>query len=319
MKAIQFAKCLFLLGSILSFTSCEREAENIFNMFEGVKVTFHDGGPYSVVENTVLNDGDSVRIYFTIASEHEDMFKVVVDSSTINGQPGERTILTKESERRSYSGVIKHKMKRDGKMTFRFFALNRLDNYIGDGYTSITVEGRPSYVHLPRRRLYDPEVGNAEKPSFYSIGEGVAYSYEEAQAHADKIDFAVYTIPDERQQHLDRLAYNFYSLDVEENPVPEFDISGWEKRATLFSAPIGGGRSTFEQVLISASAIEEEAKKRQINLKEIKTSEWDKALGPDNLVYFLTPEGKYGAIFVHQNTKDRDSKEYVSISTKMQK
>lgn len=320
MKNIRIKTFLVVGLTILLSASCRKEAENIFTMFGGVTVTFHDDSPYSVVDYKLVNDGDSVHISFTIASEEEDMMKVVVDSTRGNGQTGQREILTKEHERRSYSTVLKHKMNRDGKMTWRIYALNRLNNYIGDGYTSVTVEGAPSYTHLPNRRIYAPIPEVTDLSSFYSISQGSAFSYIEGGANSAHIDFGLYVLSDTRPEpNLGRAAYNIYSINVPENPFPPYDISGWDKRNTLFSRPITNGSNTFNNVLVSSSTIETEAKQHTIDLLQTSITQWDQALAAGNLVYFLTPEGKYGAIFVNQVATDFNGRWFLNISTKTQR
>ncbi|MCA5004702.1 hypothetical protein [Sphingobacterium bovistauri] len=319
MKKIQLIKMLSLMfiGSSLTI-SCVKDQQNIFNMFDDLSVEFMDKGTNSFTTDGVLNDGDSAYIHFRVISQ-EEMTKISVDSTLGNGQIGKREIILKQNEKNSYSGVIKHKMKRDGKITFRIYAYNRLNQYIGDGYKSITLEGKPSYIHLPNRHLYAPFEGDNTRKSFYSILDGTVYDYTGGKANSSKIDFGVYTLLDTRPTHINRFSYNLYSINVTPNPNPTLDISDWEKRTTLFSAPITSSASTFTNVLVSSSTIETEAKKRAINLTKTSVTDSDKGLAAGNMVYFLTPEGKYGALYVNQVTTDTQGFRYLSISTKIQK
>src|SRR5690606_9852304 len=156
---MKIIKLIPLVAILLAFNACKVESENLYTMFDDVKVTFQKNSEYAIVEDAVVNDGDSVHIYFTITSAKEDMMSVVVDSTNGTGIGSIVTIPTSENERRSFSGVRKFKMQRDGKMTFRFYAMNEKNVYIGDGYTSITVDARPSYNLFADRRLYAPVEG----------------------------------------------------------------------------------------------------------------------------------------------------------------
>ncbi|TJZ62151.1 hypothetical protein FAZ15_06480 [Sphingobacterium olei] len=305
--------------TLATLSSCSVESENIFTMFKDVNVTFHDDSPYAVTDYKRVNDGDSVHISFTISSANKDMIKIVVDSTRGNGagQVATREFATKEHERRSYSGKIKFKMARDGKTTFRIWALDDKNIYIGDGYKTVTVEGTASYTHLASRTVYAPW-GGGDVNTFYSLGKGRSFNYAEGQANSADIDFGIYVLSDTRPAHLNRAAFNLYSISTPVNPLPEYDISSWEKRETLFSAPITGSLSTFNDVLASSSMIEQEAKKRTINLTHTNVTNWDSALGPGCMVYFLTPEGKYGALLVNQTSADFDRRPYLAISTKVQ-
>lgn len=327
MKSLKILPLLLLV--VLSF-SCKKEAENIFTMFRGVNVTFEDRGPHAIVENTVLNDGDSVNIYYTITSEDKDMFTVAIDSTEGNGNVERRNIVTKENERRSYSGVIRHKMQRDGKTTFRIYALNEENNFLGDGYTSITVEGRPSYIHLANRKIYthvtrvetgqnvDEGVVTGERKTFLSLTTGETFNYEEAAANSGKVDLGIYRLTDYSEANYGTPVYNLYSTNVAENPLPELDMNGWEKRNTLFSAPITGASGTFVDDLVSSTMIQKNAEEEDVDLTHSEINSAGKGFSPGNMFYFLTPEGKYGAIYVNQLSMDEVGA-YLSVGIKIQK
>lgn len=320
MKKINIKRILPFFFALLAFSACKVESENIFNMFDGVKVTFHNNSQYAIVEDAVVNDGDSVHIYYTVTSANEDMMAVVVDSTNGTGTYSQREILTTESERRSYSGVVKFKMQRDGKMTFRFYAKNDKNVYIGDGYTSITVDGAPSYTLFADRKLYAPVEGE-DNPSFLSLTTGQTYSYDEASAVSDQIDFGIDTIFDNRTAYSTFLVYNLYALTVDEYPVPYYDVSGWTRRETKFSTPVTASNAytTFTRTLVSASRIEEQASNQAINREQTDGVQYTQGLAAACMIYFRTPEGKYGAMYVNQATRDQQGRRYVSVDIKIQK
>lgn len=317
---MKIAKLIPLFVMLLAFSACKKESENIFTMFDDVEVTFHNNSQYAIVEDAVVNDGDSVHIYFTITSAEEEMMAVVVDSTNGTGTWSTRQILMTGSDRHAYSGVVKFKMQRDGKMTFRFYALNDKNVYIGDGYTSITVEGAPSYTLFPDRRLYAPVEGE-DNPSFLSLSTGRTYSYSEAAAVSDQIDFGIDTIYDTRDDYANRLVYNLYALTVDEYPVPYYDVSGWTKRETKFSAPVTASNAytIFTRTLVSSNRIEEQASSQTINREQTDEVIYTEGLAAARMIYFRTPEGKYGAIYVNQATRDQQDRYYVSVDVKIQK
>jgi hypothetical protein len=308
--------------ALATLASCRVESDNIFNMFDDVKITYHNDSDYTVTDYRKYNDGDSVHISFTITSANRDMMKIVVESTTGNGGSNERNeVILQSNERRSYSGRLRLKMRRDGRATFRVFALDEKNVYMGDGYKSVTIEGAPSYTILADRKVYRPNADKPELPTFYAIAQGKAYTYAEGLANSSDIDFGIYARIDQTQANLGRLVFNLYSVSAEPNPYPAFDLSSWTKRRTLFSAPIrnaGGPSGIFNTTLVSSSRIEEEAKKQNINQTQTNLTEFTTALNAGTLLYFLTPEGKYGAVLINQSTVDAANNEYLSISTKIQ-
>ncbi len=312
----------FTVLMLTTLASCRVESDNIFNMFEDVSVTFHDDSEYAVTDYRKFNDGDSVHISFTITSANRDMMKIVVDATTGTGGSNQRTeVVLQSNERRSYSSRLRFKMRRDGRATYRIYALDEKNVYMGDGYKSVTIEGAPSYTILADRKVYKPNPDKPELPTFYAIAQGRTYTYTGGSANSSDIDFGIYTLVDQTQANQGRIVFNLYSLSAEPNPYPAFDVSNWMKRRTLFSAPIrnaGGPTGVFNLALVSSSRIEEEAKKQNINQTQTSSTEYATALNAGTMLYFLTPEGKYGAILINQSTVDAAANDYVSISTKIQ-
>lgn len=318
MNKIKITQIFSLFLALLFLGACKKEAESIFTMFDGLEVSFENKSEYAIVEDAVVNDGDSVHIYFTVTSKNEDMLAVVIDSTNGTGTWSTREIPTTEDERRSYSGVVKFKMQRDGEMTFRFYALNRINEYLGDGYTSITVKGATSYRHIANRRLYAPTEDGEDFASFMSLTTGEVFTYKEAQQASSKVDFGIDTLFDTRANNSTELVYNLYSPSVQEYPVPYYDLSGWEKRETLFSEPQYNVSNTFyTRTLVSASKIEEEALKVSIDQNQTYGLTSLQGLAPGTLLYFLTPEGKYGALYVAQSTTNTKGRPYINVNVKI--
>lgn len=314
----------FLCVGLLLLASCKKDAENIFNMFTDVTVTFKGDHPFSVTDYKLVNDGDSVYIDYTITSAKEDMFFLgveVVGATGSNGTSPTRTVtsITDPSERRSLSRVIKLRAQRDGKVSYRIYALNSKNIYIGDGYKRVTIDVRPSYNLISNRRIYAPDTTTRVNTSFYSFSRGQAFSFTDGQTNSANIDFGIWRRPDPRIDQAGQFIYNYYSLNAATNPFPTYDISTWTKRATVFSNPVTNHTNTFLFNLVSASTIEEQARTRTINVTSTNFTTWQAGLAPGNVIYFLTPEGKYGAFLVNAVTRDYDGKPYVNITVKMQK
>ena len=315
--------CLLTAG-MLAIASCKKESQNIFNMFTDVNVTYHGDHPFSVTDYKLENDGDSVYIDYTITSAKEDMYTVTVEVVGVAGNNGQNPVrtnnlVTDDSERRSYSRTLKLKAQRDGKTSYRIYALNEFGTYIGDGYKKVTVEANPSYTLIANRRIYAPDTVPGVNASFYSLLRGEAFSYTNGQANSADIDFGIWRREDPRPAQAGTFIYNYYSTSAPTNPFPLYDISTWTKRATLFSNPITNATNTFLLNLISSSIIETEAKKSTINVRSTNFTTWQAGLAAGSMVYFLTPEGKYGAILVTAVSRDYEGRPFLNINVKMQK
>ena len=299
-------------------TSCKKESENIFNMFTDVSVTYNGDHPLSVTDYKLVNDGDSVYIDYTIISAKEDMYFIVVEKSEGSKQEQQRSSIsiTDDSQRRTYSGRVKLKMLRDGKTSYRVYPMNKQNYFMGDGGKSVTIEVRPSYINIVNRRLFAPDTTTRVAPCYFSIKRGESFSYSNGKENSADIDFGLYrTWRVDQSTNKTIFTYNIYALNASPNPLGIYDINSWQKRAILFRAPVSGGTSVFTNTLSSSLSIEAEAKKTgSFNLKQTSA-----ALDGGFLIYFLTPEGKYGAIHVNAVTKDLNEKPYLDISVKVQK
>uniref|UniRef100_UPI00334203B7 hypothetical protein n=1 Tax=Pseudopedobacter sp. TaxID=1936787 RepID=UPI00334203B7 len=110
--------------------------------------------------------------------------------------------------------------------------------------------------------------------------------------------------------------YYLYTPIANPNPLTVYDISSWTtKRAVYFGTTSTNQTANFRtSLLVSSSLIEAEAKKKTFNLTKSSAK-----LATGNLIYFKTPEGKYGCVHINAITKDIEGKPYVDISVKVQK
>ncbi len=329
MKTRYINKLLIGLCLIL-FASCKKESANIFNMFDDVTVTFNNSDPRCVTDYKVINDKEEVWIDFTINSANEDMYSYVFEVSSGTVQATRYTIaITDPTKRRSFSAVIKLPNNtlfpaaalRDGKQSFRICALNEKGVYIGDGYKKVTVEVNPSFMIYANRDIYLPDTVAKSLPSFLSLTDATGFSYTNASANAGKIDFGIYRKPGSNSTvQTPTWVVNLYSLSVATNPLTVYDISGFSpKRATKFSQPVTGQANAFLTTAISGSSIETLAKARAITFNETTQVLPANGLAPGNAVFFLTPEGKYGMLYVNVVTADLQKRPYINVSIKVQR
>lgn len=318
MKIKNIQKLFLLALSVLLFTSCAKEAPNIFNMFTDVSVTYNNSDPRCVTDYKLINDKDEVWIDFTITSDKEDMYSYVIETSAGTQQPTRITTpITDGTKRRSFSFIYKIpvNLMRDGKQSFRVYPLNEKGIYMGDGYKKVTVEQNPSYVILANRDIYLPDTVAKVLPSFFSLSDGTGYSYTNGAANSAKIDLGIYRTPVINAQGIiTGYVYNIYNTSAPATTFPIYDVSTWTKRLTKFSAPVASQGTVFTNNAFSGSTIEALAKARTINLNATTTG-----IASTSAVFFQTPEGKYGMLYFFFFTSDLNKRPYCNVSVKIQK
>lgn len=318
MKSKYIYKSVLVLLSILILSSCSKEADNIFNMFDDVTVEFKNSDPRCVVDYKAINDNSEVWIDFTINSGKEDMYTVVVEKS-VNANLERTTYTLTAAERKSYSNVFKTTIQRDGVVSYRVFALNANGVFIGDGSKKVVVEQNPSYKIIPNKVIYFPDTVAKVLPSFISLRDGSTYSYTNAAANSANIDFGIYRTLYKDAQNNTRFAANLYNPTAA-SAFPIYDISGWAtKRATKFSAPSTSNAATvFANSCVSSSTIEAQAKTRTINLNATTGTTDATGVAAGMLIFFLTPENKYGVMLINSVTSDYDKRPLINVSIKIQ-
>jgi len=325
MKTKNIQKSLLIAISVILFTSCKKEAENIFTMFDDVTVTFNNSDPRCVTDYKLVNDKDEVWIDFTINSAKEDMYSYVVETSAGTQQPSRiTTVISDPTKRRSFSFIYKipntnYPALRDGKQSFRVYALNEKGIYIGDGYKKVTVEVNPSFMIYANRDIYLPDTVGKVLPSFFSLSDATSYSYSNGAANSAKIDFGIYRTMYKNAQNVTEYAVNLYNTSAPSTVFPIYDVSTWQKRLTKFSAPVASQNTVFLNSAISGSTIETLARAKTINLNNTSGLTVATGLNTNSAVFFLTPEGKYGMMVVNQVTADLQKRPYINVSVKVQR
>lgn len=317
-----------ILCSMLLLNSCKKEGDNIFNMFTDVTVEFHNNNPQNIVDHKVVNVGDEIWIDYTVTSNKEDMYTMnllEVGTSSPTKYP------LNESQRRSASGLIKLKAtNRTGRISYRLYPTDKTGIYLGDGYKTLTIDVNNDFTFTTERFLFppntilaNPNTGEVTHPifdpaaeSFLSLTTGETFSYSKGSANSSKIDLGLYRTLTARLNSTTKL-YDFtstdmiYSVGATPSPVPgnNFDVATWPtKRRTLFSALVSGGSTTFNNHKTGLS-ITDAAKKLGVNSTVAVAS-------GGSMYYFLTPEGKYGAILINNNGFDRVRGNYLNVFIK---
>lgn len=304
-------------STLLLFSSCAKDAPNIYDMFSDVSVTFLNESMYSVVDYKEVNDGDSVHINFTITSAREDMFAVCVRREG-QDNPVLQINLPDGVDKRTYTGVYKIQADRVGESKYRVYAINKQAQYIGDGYNAVKINVVPNFTFLTNREIYLPDSVTSDIPSYYSIKQGKSFSYANGQKVSADLDFGIYRTqaPEGDNNAILGHWYHLYSLSADPLFFDVFDISTWTKRETLFSNPANDANA-FRDKLISSSTIESTVGSKKVDLKETSRNSGN-SLKVGSVVYFKTPEGKYGALHIKQISSNYEGRLYFVVNVKIQ-
>lgn len=303
MKNIKIKYLGSLIVALFFLSSCYKEYDNIFNMFDDVTVTFHSTTPNSVTDFKEVEVGDDVDLDFTITSAKKSMYMVCIWEA--GGAIPFRKIPLDASQRKSFSHVETIAMtNKVGTISYRVWALDSAGVYIGDGKKLITVHVKPDYNYWAGRAIYVPDTVEKVNKSYLSLSTGELFNYTEGVTNSDKIDlgFAFNGTP------------TIYALTASPLPFTPYDISAWTKKATLFAAIKSNQGSTWLNQLRTGAALEKNAKSAKTTLKSVNN------LKAGSLVYFLTAEGKYGGLYVNYITQNSATKgTFMNVDIKIQK
>ncbi|MCH5720278.1 hypothetical protein [Niabella hibiscisoli] len=255
---------------------------------------------------------------YTIESPDADMYQIALYKTGATS-PALKIPITDAAQRRTFSGKFKLYAKDLGAGTtsYRIWAYDKDGVYLGDGGKLISITVTPDLLFFTNRRIYVADSMDKTDECYLSISDGKLYSYTTAASHSATIDLGSFTRKDTVRNAsgaVTSVTVNnyFYSLSSDPLPFGHYDISSWTKRATLFSAPATGSIADFNNNLNTGAKILAAAKTKTINLKNITT-----ALAANQLIYFKTPEEKYGVIFVHALAVDYRDHRYTQVSYKI--
>jgi hypothetical protein len=317
MKIQHTTKALLPVLLLAMFASCKKEAPSIFDMFN-VQLTFNQSQPYAVDENgeIEITTKDSVLIDYTIESPDKDMYMICLYRNGANS-PAQKIPITDDGKRRVYSGTFKFLAKDlgAGLSSYRIWSLDKDGVYLGDGYKKVTINVLSDLKYFANRKLFAADTVGKVAPCYLSVNEGNTYSYTTGASNSGNLDFGLYKkVVQSGSNTVNQ--YFLYSLTANPLPFVPYDISSWTKRATLFSAPTNkdANVNTFKTRFNTGPKIEAEAKAVNINLTTHPS-----ALAANNFIFFKTPEGKYGVIFIISvDNEDYTGRKYIVMSYKMQ-
>jgi hypothetical protein len=304
-------KYLFLFLLLGTLLSCKREGDNIFNLFEDVSVTLHQEDERNIGTYKDVAVGDSIFVDFTISSAAKDMHQVWIFYNGA-GAAALRIPLS-ETEKRSFRYVYKIKADKVGLSSFRIMAVDKEGVFMGDGYKSVTYNVQSDYAHLNNRILYMPDSVAQRSACFINLMEGKTYTYAEAKANPEKIDFGLYRTYTVGSNGTVTYSYNLYSLSLNTIPFKAFDFTdlAGKGRATYFSGIQNNQATAFLNTLTSGSTIQSNAISRKttnLSLNDLKVG---------SMFYFKTPDEKYGVVIVNA-LSGFDNNRYLNISIKRQ-
>jgi hypothetical protein len=317
MKIRHTTKALLPVLLLVMFASCKKDAPSIFDMFK-VKLTFNQGQPYAVDENgdIEITSKDEVIIDYTIESPDEDMYVICLYKNGGNA-PVQKIPITDDGKRRVYSGTFKFKASDlgAGQTTYRIWPLDKIGVYMGDGYKKVTINVLSDLKYYSNIKVFMPDTTGKVDPCYLSLGDAGPdlYSYTTGAANSAKIDFGFYSKVVQVNPTTTRLDHYMYSLTASPLPFTPYDISSWAKRGTLFSAPVTSNATaaTWKTRFNTGAKIEAEAKAVNINLTS------SPVIAANNFVFFKTPEGKYGVMFIQSLSQDYLLRRYIWLSYKM--
>ncbi|MEI6950044.1 hypothetical protein V9K67_22855 [Paraflavisolibacter sp. H34] len=304
-----FFGSLFLAGLLLG--SCTKNAEPISY---GVSINYKNSSAKALTGDVTLNPKDTIYLDFDITSASEDIKFLEIQKNntridTMNIDP---------SKPRSFSGFKKYVTDSiPGQYTYRIFARNAENVFIGDGSKTLTVTIQPDFIYYTLRQLNVPDTVAKVKESYFSTTTGQTYSYTTGAGQSNLIDFG-YFFDTTNLSSSTGPKNTIYALTA--NPFQPYDLSSWTKNATIMkkvtSGSITPGAYTFDR-LNSAGAL------RAAGLSNLASGTSNKItqLAAGNIILFKTAAGKYGAININyvDGATQNGMPRFVNIDVKIEK
>lgn len=298
------------------FASCKKTVPTVLDMYN-VKLTIDQSKPFALDDDleVEITSKDSVVIDYTLESPDADMYMVNLYKMGANAV-AQKIIITDDGKRRVYSGSFTFKASDlgAGKTSYRIWPIDKNGVYLGDGYKRITINVLSDLKYYSNLKLFTADTTLKESPSFLSISDNKIYNYNEASAKSGSIDFGLYRKITIQPNLSEKEEIFIYTPGANPNPYPNYDVSAWTKKGTLFSAPVSKdiSVSTWKTRFNTGPKIEAEAKLVNINLTSTTT-----AVDANQVVFFKTPDGKVGVLFIVQKYFDYLKRRYLWISYKM--
>lgn len=275
-------------------------------------------------EIKTLEEGTIAYLDYTIVSENENIKSINLYSFTGASEPADVNIATVSEDannKRVFRGAVRLTLNRDGMSRFRIYAKNENGDYIGDGYKHVNTNVATGFDLSANKFIYAPNAGEESSleqlpftsKCFYSISRKQVYTYDEAKEISEDIDFGIYFTANANTGAFYVNIYNMSDAVSGNAIIAKYDLTNWTKRNTKFATILDGG--IFNTTLFSGVAITTEAKKYAIFTTRNRVA----SMEAGKMVYFLTPEGKNGAILINSISRDFQKRWYANIDVKVVK
>ena len=208
---------------------------------------------------------------------------------------------------RSFSGLKRYRLDSiPGDYTYRIFARNNQNVYIGDGGKSIKVTVTPDLYYWVNRELKVPDTVAKVNPNFFATSTGQTYSYTSAgPAKSAEIDFGYFYDTTTAGAPKNTI----YNLNA--STFAPHDLTGWTKNATIFKRVTS---PTFAS-LTSGSAL------RAAGIANLGSGTSPKItqLAGGNVILFKTVAGKYGAININYIDAVGTTPRFINVDVRVER
>jgi hypothetical protein len=306
---------LYSVAAVLTFAACEKKVDPV-DTFD-VAVEYRSSGPKFVTSNVTVNPKDSIYFDFTITSPNADMAYVEIQK---NGTRIDTFRLNNASNKRSFSFVKAYMADSiTGSYTYRVLARNDKAVFMGDGGKEFTVTVNPDFNFWSYRILQVPDTTNKTNKCYYSVTDGIVYSYTDGAANSAKIDFGYYWDTTGRGTTVatDDLKHTIYSLNAAQPQLNFYDISSWTKNTTLLKKMPTS--VNFVSGLTSRGAIQTLIGGNMASGTSSKVTTVSTTSG-SNVIGFKTAAGKFGAMLIrYVNGDSPNATTQIEVDIKVQK
>ena len=236
---------------------------------------------------------------------------------------------------KGFSNVIKINAPKLENNLHCIYPLDKQGVYMGDGGKLITIDVVNNINFFNERILRSADTVVKVNSCYLSLSTGEVFSYSQVAANtslSSKIDFGIYgqfvpPVPATGNTAAipSYWRYYLYSLSKSPSAFPLYDISTWTKKATLFSNRLTTGAADFIKVTGSTTLADLASKVTINQLGPIQVSNSAPSAGaPDapignSYLYFKTPEGKVGALYLSSTGNNYKTGRYFVFQIKMQK
>lgn len=292
-------KICIVIITIAGFASCKKDDAGLEPY--DLQVSFNNSGAKYVTGDITVAPKDSVFFDFTISTSK----KMKYVSIQKNGTDISKDTLT-GSVRTTFSAIKKYAADSiAGTYTFRILAKDSAGVFLGDKNIVVTVT--PDFIYYTAKTLYVPDSTAKTNPCYFSSSNGLTYSYTSAgSTNSASIDFGYFydTTTTGTPKH------TIYALNA--STFVPYDLTTWTKNATIFKRVASGNLSSYTSG--------GEIKKQCIaNLASGATSKITTVVA-NNVIFFKTAGGVYGAIFVaYINGNDASKSTYLNFEVKVVK